>query len=106
MDIQKIKHVVNSDLSDPHKKQLLFDIMCENEALLPNMLELLARERKHKQALLGDMNLELSRADIYIEDYSKGDKNKKQSINKEFILSNITSFYEKYKGGVTHCFNK
>lgn len=99
MNLEKIKEIVNSNSRDDVKNFLIINCLSEDKNAIPLMMEILDTERKNKKELIQDMNLELSRSHIFIEI-------SKESFNKKFVLDEIEKFYLKYKGVVTHCFNR
>ncbi len=113
MNIAKIREIVNDDsLLEPIKRMRIISCIAEDKNAIPTVLSILAAERESKDELITDMNLELSRADEALQNplAFASDKSAKDYIKfqqaKEFILNNITGFYIKYKGKITHCFNK
>jgi hypothetical protein len=64
------------------------------------------RERTNKKELITDMNLELSRAHIYIDMRPETKVEGQDCFNKGFVLDEIAKFYLRYKGSITHCFNR
>lgn len=122
MNINKITEIVKNPLL-PHeaKEVLIIQVLAQDKNVIPTMMKILKEEREQNHELLMDMNLELSRADVHIENPMLGcgevtmkatAKNKekieeiKRSQAREFVLNHITAFYVKYKGRITHCFNK
>lgn len=83
-------------------KQLIIKSLSEDENVIPNILKILNSERKHNNDLIMDMNLELSRAHIYIEMHKENTKEIKNGFDKAFVINNISEFYNKYKGKVIH----
>ncbi len=106
MDIKTLKEIINSDLPDNFKEDLIIESLSQDESAIPVILKILNKERIAKKELILDMNLELSRAHIYIESRPESKRDIKQSFNKEFILDEIGKFYAKYKSIVSHCFNR
>lgn len=106
MNIQSIKEIVNSNISDDMKEDLIISVLASDESVIPTMLKILQEERNKKKELIIDMNLELSRAHIYIYDRPETKTEAKQAFNKSFIMDEIAKFYIKYKGVITHCFNR
>lgn len=114
MNIEEIKSIVNNDfLPDKSKEIAIINILSQDKNVIPTLLKILEQERKVKNELITDMNLELSRADEYIREpilfaKDKQSKNKDLKLNqaREFIINNITIFYHKYRDVITHCFNK
>lgn len=111
--IEKIKNILNQDhLSDSQKWNGILQEIASDENAVPHIMQLLAVERSSKKRLIDDMNLELSRADVHIQNptlAARDDKAKdyiKEAQAKEYVLNHITAFYVKYKGIITHCFNK
>lgn len=70
------------------------------------MLSILQTERSANKEIISDMNLELSRAHIYIDEYTESTRMEKARFNKGFILDNVSKFYIKYEARITHCFNR
>lgn len=107
MNIKEIQQIVNSKVRDDIKEILLIKSLSKDKNVITNILKILDEERTAKSELISNMNLELSRAHIYI-DLNKEiiDKKDKNTFTKSFVLEKITEFYIKYKTTVTHCFNK
>lgn len=114
MDINRIGEIATDDrLSHDQKERQIISVLSQDERVIPIMMEILSQERELKKRLIMDMNFELSRADVHIQlptlaARDKGHKNEevKQMEAREFVLNNITAFYHRYKGIVSHCFNK
>ena len=106
MNLDEIKEIINSDLPDEIKESQLIESIANDENAVPNIMLMLAFERKTNKNLLMDMNLELSRAHIYIDMKPEGKQETKDSFNKAFIMDEIAKFYIKYKGKIVHCFNR
>ena len=104
MDIKSIKNIVNRDIPDSVKESMIIDELTKDKDVLPTLMLILNQERRSQKELIQDMNLELSRAHIYIET-QKEDK-KEEGFNKSFVIKEISNFYKKYKGVVRHCFNR
>jgi hypothetical protein len=81
------------------EKNIIIPMLSNNENIITSLLLLLESERKTKKELILDMNVELSRAHICLED-------KKLKGTIPFALSEIEKFYIKWKGKITHCFNR
>ncbi len=112
MNIQALKEALNNNLtSDEQKEYIIIHILAKDKSAMPMILEVLKTEREINRELMIDMNLELSRAHIFIEEYTpeivklKNGKHP-QRLTKYFILDEISAFYVKYKGMVQHCFNR
>ena len=106
MNLKKIKEILNHpDRGDKEKEILIFYELARDEKAIPRLLDILNIERQLKSECLKDMNLELSRAHIYIDEHCIDDKKEKQ-ITRPFILDGISKFYIKYQGMVTHVFNR
>lgn len=116
MDLKKIKEIIDHKIYDDQtKERLIIQHLATDESVIPDVLRILTLERETKKQLIQDMNLELSRADVHIQHPTLasgeyGNKKSDQKLNeqkaKEFVLNHITGFYIKYKGIITHCFNK
>lgn len=106
MDLDGIKEIINGNLPEEIKVSQIINLIAEDENVIPTIMLMLASERKTNKNLLMDMNLELSRAHIYIDMKPEGKREAKDNFNKAFILDEITKFYIKYKGKIVHCFNR
>ena len=106
MDIKSLKEIVNSDLPDNYKEIQIINLLANDEKIIPEIMKILEQERKNKKELITDMNLELSRAHIYIDMRDENKKEGKESFNKNFVIDEIAKFYIKYKGMISHCFNR
>ncbi len=106
MDIKSIKKIVSSNYPDDIKEKLIIDVLALDSNAIPLVMEVLQKERKSKKELVRDLNLELSRAHIYIDMRPESKKEGRENVNKGFLLDQIAKFYIKHKGEVTHCFNR
>ena len=106
MDLKSITTIVNSNNSEEVKRYLIINVLAMDENVIPEILEILARERKVKDELITDFNLELSRAHIYIDERPESKLEAKQNFNKTFITDAIGKFYYKYKKQVNHLYNR
>ncbi len=109
------------------KEHLIIQSLAKDEKLIPTLMKILEQERRDKKELMADMNLELSRAHIFIDEewptkgVVGGDTNhghntkplgKKKAekpqtgFHRGFVLDKIAEFYTKYKGRIGHCFNR
>lgn len=102
MDIKAIKEIILSDNPLEIKEHLIINILAKDPKVIPTILKILNNEREGQKELILDMNLELSRADVFIGLNQK----KRSDFDKDFIQGEIQSFYNKHKDSVTHCFNK
>lgn len=113
MDLNKIQKIVNSHTSEDAKKHLILKTIAEDKKAIPMLLEMFNSERHFNNELINDLNLELSRTHIYIEELDKN-KRIKQSKNKtkgllfdtKFVLEKVEEFYTKYSKSIKHCFNR
>lgn len=116
MDILSIKSIVNSDqLPEDMRASMIISVLAKDKEVIPLILEIIDVERKQKEELIVDMNLELSRAEVHIKNPTLAsginstkakDEELKLAQAKEFVLNHITAFYVKYKEVINHCFNK
>lgn len=105
MNIEAIKKIVNSPfMADQQIRAEIFNLLAKDEDIIIDLLTILETERRLKKELLTDMNLQLSKAHIYINSTEESKDEKKRSFNKTFIVGEILSFYIKYKDSVKHCF--
>jgi len=106
MNIKSLKDIVNSETPDSLKYLKIIQLLASDENALSDMIKILDEERRIKKELIMDMNLELSRAHIYIDLRQENKSEAKESFNKNFIIDEIAKFYFKYKSMVKHCFNR
>ena len=85
---KKIKEIIDFCYTEDMTEELILNVLAEDTNVIPKILRILGQERKVNKALIKDLNLELSRADVYIEDYCE-DKNTNQQINRKFILDKV-----------------
>lgn len=116
MDIEKIRQIVNNEQSPvDHMENGIIQVLAKDQNVIPMILKIIEVERNKKDELIMDMNLELSRAEVHIKNPTlasgiNSTKEKDYPLKfeqaKEYVLNHITAFYVKYKGVITHCFNK
>lgn len=106
MDLKQLKEITNSEVPDNIKEQLIISLLAIDENVIPSILNILKQERINKNELIIDMNLELSRAHCYIDMRPESKDENKERFNKNFVVDEIAKFYFKYKGMVSHCFNR
>ncbi len=111
MDLELLKQIINSSLPDDVKEHKIIGVLAADDNALPEMMKVLESERSVKRRLITDMNVELSRAHIFIDlevvdKPSKNKKNSNEGFSKGFVIGEIEKFYTKYKSLVTHCFNR
>lgn len=101
MDLKKLKTIVNSDntfIGDVEKRALIIALIAEDERAIPDILEILASERRKKKELISDFNTLLSKADAALDS---------PKLNKDdFIQKEVKLFYEKNRDYVTHNWKK
>lgn len=102
MNIEKIKEIVNDNTqSNDYKKLLIVEVLAEDKSIIPMILSVLESERKQSFELISDMNLELSRCHLLVENPKTG----KINNLKQFTLDKVKEFYLKYKDRIRHSFN-
>ncbi len=111
MDLDLLKQIVNSSLPDEVKEHKIIGVLAADENALPEMMKVLESERRVKRELITDMNVELSRAHVFIdlkiiENLPKHKNGHSEGFTKGFVMDEIEKFYTKYKSLVTHCFNR
>lgn len=96
MNLEELKTIINSDLSDTVKKSEIINSLAKDENVIPVVMRILESEREFKKEVQTEMNLLLSKAHIGLDE---------KKLNKgDFIQKEIVEFYTKYKGVVGHCF--
>lgn len=96
MNLEELKTIINSDLSDAVKTSEIINSLAKDENVIPIVMKILESEREFKKEVQTEMNMLLSKAHICLDE---------KRINKDnFIQKEIVGFYKKYKGVVGHCF--
>ena len=103
MDLKLLKQVLEYDLLDEVKENLILQVLAKDKEVIPNLLKMLDCEREFNQDLLLDINEELSKT--YMTLKMSKDKNKTFLEQKTFILGSVKKFYEKYKEVIVCNFN-
>lgn len=98
MDLNKIQLALNSGMPEANKRAVILNIISEDKDALIDMMDILHFERERKRQLITEMNLQLSRADVYIQN--------PKIVTPEFVLTEIRKFYEENKDYVHHCYRK
>lgn len=104
MNLKLIKGIVESELPDFAKEDQIIKHLSQDEKVIPKILKMIEIERESKNELLKDMNLELSRAHIYID--TSIPKKEAKGFSRNFILDCISKFYVENKSRIGHCFNR
>ena len=96
MNINELKSIINSGLSDDVIKSEIINSLAKDENIIPVIMKILERERQFKKEIHDEMNVLLSKAHIGLDDkkFNKGN----------FMQKEIIDFSTKYKGDVGHCF--
>jgi len=96
MNLPELKSIINSGLPDDIIKSEIINSLAKDENIIPDILQILEKERAFKKELQAEMNLLLSKAHVGLDDkkFNKGG----------FMQKEIIEFYRKYKGYVGHCF--
>lgn len=97
MDINKIRTIVNTSdsvISDVNKRGFIIQAIADDPKAIPDILEILNKERSLKRELISEMNALLSKSDAALD---------KKSLNKEkFIQKEVQEFYTKWSDFVRH----
>lgn len=103
MDLNSLKDILNGGYPDDIKRHMIIKTLAADEEVIPDILDILAHERKRKKKLVEEMNFQLSRAHIGLEK----SKFAKTGLNGDrFIEKEIGNFYHNFKDQVGHCFKK
>lgn len=112
MNLKDLKIAINDPLtSDEHKEYIIGRILAADKDAIPMIMKVLETERSNNKELITEMNHELSRAHVFIDDYMPEPVKLKKgqtepSFNKKFITDKIAEFYIQYKGIIRHCYNR
>ena len=96
MNLQELKSIINSGLSDDVIKSEIINSLAKDENIIPIVMKILERERQFKKEIHDEMNVLLSKAHVGLDDKKFNDGN--------FMQKEIIEFYTKYKCYVGHCF--
>ena len=96
MDIKKLREIINLPIPDDRMEEYIISFIAEDKEVIPNILRILSAERENHSELISDMNLELSRALIVLQD--KNIKyNKNVIADPVWVSSEIIKHYRKWK---------
>ena len=103
MNIDTIKEIIESKkLADDDKRRRILYHISQDTNWLEDVLEMIAIDKAQKKELIGDLNLEVSRLHIAVIE----PKHFASKKDRQFLLDNVEALYKKWKGVVSHCFNK
>lgn len=97
MDLNKIQKILSTNHSDSLKRNVILDIIAEDEEALLDMMKILVTERERKRELIMEMNFQLSRADVFIQC--------PKIAESDFITGEIKKFYDQHHM-VSHCYKE
>lgn len=93
MKLERIKSIVNDGYEN--WQQLLLEEVAKDRHAIQHVLTMLAAEREETSQLTTDLNAQLSRAHVALEN---------PAINKDgFVQKEIRKFYK--EGRISHCYN-
>lgn len=98
MNLNKIQQALNTSFPEDSKRRLILAIISEDKDALPDILHILNTEREQNRELISEMNLQLSRADVCIQE--------PKLAKKDFVVGEISKFYHENQSLVKHCFPK
>lgn len=106
LPLDKIQSILANPLMDDEAKTYnILALIAHDKNSIPFIMDMLQHERKESRQLILDMNLELSRTHFYLDQHAlENPDNKKQSLNKAWVISKVQEFYAKYKGVIGHVF--
>lgn len=106
LPLDKIQSILSNPLLDDESKSMsILALIAYDKNAIPFIMDMLQHERKESRQLILDMNLELSRTHFYLDQHAlENPENKKQSLNKAWVISKVQEFYTKYKGVINHVF--
>ncbi len=99
MDLEKIKRIIEHDIPQEQKESMILQVLSKDDEALIYMLGILTHERRYKKELIQDLNLEVSRYHVHI--------NNKSLLKKNLIFLNkeTKSLYERWKDFISPLFN-
>lgn len=100
MDIRKLSEVINNPfLEDNIKEKMIINVLSEDPNVLLTLLGLISSERKYNKEIISDLNLEVSRYQVHINDKSLLKK------NLSFLNEETKKLYDKWKDFISPLFN-
>ena len=96
MNINELKLVINSTMTNELKERAILTILSQDNKVIPHILEILQNERATNKELLLDTNMELSRALIVLNDDNLK-PNKKVLVDPKWVAGEIFKHYIKWK---------
>lgn len=99
MNIEKIKSIVNSGKPDEIKRRLIIDTLAESTDVVTDILLIIGAERKLNNDLVRELNVEVSRYHIHINNHELLKR------NKQFFNNETKSLYDRWAGRIGPCFN-
>lgn len=106
MNLKQLKEIINSPIPSNVMESLIIASLAKDKNVMKDILALIEEERNTNNELISEFNLQLSRAHIHIDCRPESKSESKESANKSFIMDEIAKFYIKYKGVVTHLYNR
>ncbi len=111
MNFKKLGECLNAPAEDKIKRLMVLACIAMDKDAIKDVLEMLQNERSQNNELLTELNLNLSRAEVFISEYTpeetklkKGEQ--KKTFDKRFVLDKIAEFYITNKKHINHCFNR
>lgn len=103
MNIKAIEEILKLEIPYQSKESEIIRILAADKNVVPIILRILDAERDESHELLTDINVELSRSLVAIEDKNIGIKGK-QIIERDFVIGEIKKFYLKWQHKIHCCF--
>lgn len=100
--LDAVKMFENQDINEKQLKEFIFDYISDEDSIIPNMMEILQKERNTKSSMLNEMNIELSRSLCGYEDFNSQKKEHKN--RREFIVKGIREYYIKWQNYIKATF--
>lgn len=100
MNLKLIKDIIDTPTaSEEAKAQMILSVISEDKNAIPYILTILTNERNTNRSLISDLNLEVSRYHIHIQDSTLLKK------NKEFLNEQTEVLYNRWKDFIKPLFN-
>lgn len=105
MNLNKIREVLSSGMPEENIRMAIIQIIADDKEAISDVLKILSFEREIKDKIISELNLNLGRADLCIENSSWFDGNKK-GTGKEFVRGEISAVYEEFNQYIRNPFRK
>ena len=99
MNLEKIKEIVNSNILEEYKKQRILKELSQDPNVVNTLIELLSLERTRGKELIADLNLEVSRYNVHVNNIEL------LNSNIDFLNTETKNLYGKWREFISPLLN-